>query len=250
MNNVPKSNGGDTSISTSPNEVTQSHAPTGPTPQSSRHSEWIRLLANRGILESALEAEWHYGEYKGQPGWEIPLYDEDGHRWCSDDGKPTSRWKYSGSEVDVQRYAWPEGKPKGCDYYHLPHANLRTAIEAHDGELVIACGEPDMLTFATAGITNVTSFFGENNIPSDLTDTLTRLAVKVVHYFPDRDGPGAQAAEKLALTLRPSHIELRLHDLPSGWRDSPSRTSMTHTARWAMTNTASVHSWRVCHVSR
>jgi P4 family phage/plasmid primase-like protien len=220
---------GGISSGTAPHEHSPSHEPTEVSRQDDQPKqlpEWKQLLARRGILDQALEAEWHYAEYQGKPGWEISLYDDEGKRWRSPNGKLTSRWKNSSSEPNEEqgRYAWLCGKgnkPKGCDYYHLPHVNLRSAVEKQNHELIIACGEPDTLTFAAVGMLNVTSFFGEKNIPADLVSALQNWNVQVVHYYRDLDETGATAAERLATTLRYSGIELRLYDLPTELEGKP-----------------------------
>lgn len=209
-----------------PADETQTEPSAPPNPSNSTQPEWQRVLDHRGILHEALKAGWTSSTWKDQPGWAIPLHDEDSRPLKLPDGRPAQRWKRlggdTGSRKGAPKYRWGypdsqkgEAKPDGCDFYCVPHVNLRQAIAASQGELVIACGEPDMLTFLAAGTQNVISFFGEGNIPRDLSARLKTWGVRIVHYYPDRDDTGRAAVDKLASTLHSSGVELLVYELPS-----------------------------------
>lgn len=174
--------------------------------------EWKQKLEERYILDAALEAGWEYAEWFGKPGWAYPLRQGNGRLWYLPDGRPARRWKAFDKEAQY-RFAWgyPDQsgdavrKPDGCDYYWMPGAV--EAIEKSSGVLHITAGETDMLSMVSAGIRNVTSFFGEHNIPETFLTVLKRLAVKKVLYYPDNDETGWDAAQSIYVYLLDSGIE-------------------------------------------
>lgn len=185
------------------------------------NTAWQYAYAQRGLLEIAEKAGVTGTNWHGKPGIVIPLYDEHGQRWALPDGRPAQRWKNLDSNGDPKTtWGYPDSpkgqaKPDGCDiYFPLPQA-IRGLVQAASGVLYIACGEPDAWTLVAVGHTNVISFFGEANIPTDLAERLTVWGVSEVRYFPDRDKTGQQAANKLAQRLLDSGIAVRIYTLPA-----------------------------------
>ena len=125
---------------------------------------WQQLLADRGILDTAIQAGWQ----SSNNGWEYPIHNLDGQI-------VTRRWKaYSNSSG--QKYRWLPNKPAGADYYFgVLITVLQAAIATANGTLYIANGEPAVLTFIAAGLLNVLSWFGETNIPKNLLTSINSL---------------------------------------------------------------------------
>lgn len=166
------------------------------------NAEWQQKLQERGILEAALEAGWE----QNQNGWKYPI--------CGADGQTlTHRWKAFDSNYQP-KYRWIPNKPGGCDFYLPPGSDITTAIAEANGKLFIASGEPDLLTFFSAGIRNVICWFGETSVPSSLLATLQAWDVTEVVYFPDRDDAGRNSARKVAEALQGSEIVFNAHHLP------------------------------------
>lgn len=163
-------------------------------PQMDTLPEWKQRLADRGILEAALECGWHYKEYNGAAGWEFPLHGFDGTRFPNVD-----RWKAIDRVNAPQAYAWLGKKPDACQYYWAK--GTKQAIEDEWNELYIVAGEPDMLTMLAAGKRNVTSFFGEKLIPQNLLAVLEHGKVFKITYIADMDEAGIDAAKKLIDSL-------------------------------------------------
>ncbi len=187
-------------------------------------------LAARGILDAARHAgvtEFVWQGYGRQiPGLAIPLYDEFQQLWKLSDGRPGQRWKNLDSEAKPKyRFGYPDSlpgqhKPEGCDIY-IPNVDIQAEVAKAGGALIIACGEPDTWTFLSVGYRNVISFFGEKTIPPDLVKTLQRWGVTHILYYPDRDDTGRAAAEKLALMLVGSDIDLTIYELPETVNTQP-----------------------------
>ncbi len=192
---------------------------------------WQKLLKDRGILEAALKAGWSGFEWNGHPGWAIPLADENGDLLNLPDGRPAQRWKNQTSTPEdgqPPKYFWGypgaakgQTKPEGCDCYHIPGVSLPEAIEQHGGALMVAAGEPDMLTLHTVGFDNALSFFGETNIPKDFVTRARRWGTTKIGYIPDRDDTGHKSVEKLATLLRGTGIPLRIFQLPEEVNGTP-----------------------------
>lgn len=175
-------------------------------------------LKARGILDAATEAGWTYSEWRGMPGWIIPLYQGNGKRWHLPDGRPAQRWKnFDSSAKPKALWGYPDQggddvkKPDGCDYYWIPGAIA--AIAASGGAVHLTAGEPDLLTLVSAGIRNATSFFGEQNIPDNLVSVFRQIGVKRVVYYPDNDETGWDAAQTLYDLLQPTGIEFTAKQL-------------------------------------
>lgn len=157
--------------------------------------EWQQKLAERGILEPALNCGWHYKEYNGATGWQFPLLRFNGQRFTGVD-----RWKAMDRKTAPQPYAWLGKKPDDCQYY-WHGADTQTAIEDDWNTLYITAGEPDMLTMIAAGHRNVTSFFGEKIVPKDLLKDLQRIKVLKVIYLADMDEAGLDGAQAVIKAL-------------------------------------------------
>lgn len=186
--------------------------------------EWEIKLEERGILEAAKGAGWEYGEVWGHPGWYYPLLQFNGQHWHLPDGRLARRWKAFDSNA-TPKYLWgyedqtkdDTKKPDGCDYYWYPGAS--DAIAHSDGVLHLTAGEPDLLSLVSAGICNVTSFFGETSIPESFVGRLNQMGVKRVIYYPDNDATGHDAAQSLCDLLRPTGIEFTAVGLPHFVKD-------------------------------
>lgn len=164
-------------------------------------SQWKTLLAQRGILEEALNAGW---TYDGNGYWRYPV--------PGNDGKPAAwRKKRIGTDDQKPKYLW-EGKAQ--PFYMLPNpADLKQAVLQADGLLYLASGEPDVLAFRSAGILNVMGWFGEANVPESLPTVLSELNVKKVIGFPDLDETGNRWAEKIVERLQGTGITYAFYDL-------------------------------------
>lgn len=172
----------------------------------SNQPDWQQLLAARGILDAALSAGWTSITWCGTEGWSYPLCDEQGIVIGN---------RFKALPGQKPKCAWPTGKPEGCKYYFTPGSDTRPSIARADGHLYISSGEPDLLTFRSAGIRNVICWFGEGNVPATLLDDLIRLGVRTVSYFPDIDDTGRKSAAKIADILSESEIEFTAYELPA-----------------------------------
>lgn len=178
-------------------------------------------LVIRGVQEAAVAQGWKPECWANQPGLSYPLFDEQGQQIYLSTSEPAARWKNVQSDGSM-KYAWGhanskkgEAKPPGCDFYHVAGSSILDIVAQSNGDLIIACGEMDMLTCMAAGRNNVTSFFGEKNIPHNLVAELKRWGVRRVLYYPDNDTTGREAAGKLAQMLDASSIEFAIFELPS-----------------------------------
>lgn len=163
-------------------------------PNETTQPDWKQRLAQRGILETALECGWTYQEENGVAGWAYPLSRFDGTRFAD-----VRRWKALDRATAPDAYLWLGTKPKTCQYYWAK--GVKEALEESWGVLYITAGEPDMLSLIAAGRRNVTSFFGEGNIPNTLAEDLQRIGVSQVIYLADMDNVGIDAAQKLLKAL-------------------------------------------------
>lgn len=164
---------------------------------------WQTLLANRGILDAALEVGW-------QPdgsGWKYPV--------ATADGQVIHRWKAFNGNSGSQKYLWPDGKPDGVKYYLLPGAT--DAINA-TGEVYRASGEPDVLAYWSAGIHNVLCWFGEGNVPATVQDDLTSMGALTVKDYPDLDKTGQDSALKVVRML--PGFDVQVYKLPDELGDA------------------------------
>ena len=144
------------------------------------------ILRARGIAEVAQAAGWVSHERYGVPGWLYPV--------PSTKFPGVKRWKAKDSDHNP-KCAWVDNE-NGCPpYYTLP--GIREAIAATGGVVHIASGEPDVLAYHAAGITNVLSWFGENSVPDTLLADLKALGVTKVIYAPDNDKVGRASATKV-----------------------------------------------------
>jgi 5S rRNA maturation endonuclease (ribonuclease M5) len=188
-------------------------------PHETQLPEWKQVLAARGILEAALECGWTYFEWYGAAGWSFPLMTFSGKYFKLADGRNAQRWKAIDRANAPQSYTWgyPDQKqgdvkrPADCQYYWAK--GTEAAIEDGWGTLYITAGEPDMLSLIAAGRRNVTSFFGEQNIPENLLSDLQKIKVSRVVYLADMDNTGIDAAAKLLNKLE-GVIECEVKRLP------------------------------------
>ncbi len=204
--------------------------------QDSGQPVWKQRLQERGILQAALDAGWDFLNWYGTPGWSFPLYQANGQKWVMPDnagvarGRAAQRWKALDSNHNP-KYLWgyPDQsrengdvrQPVGCGYYWLPGGDTKQAIDSAGGVLIVACGEPDTLTFATVGKRNVVSFFGEGLIPDNAVDVFHKLGVRRIAYYPDNDNTGWDDALKLIEKFDGSGIEVDVYALPDekAWTD-------------------------------
>jgi hypothetical protein len=141
-----------------------------PVPELVIPEQWGKTLAERGIERAAAIMRWR----DGNDGWEYPVYGDDS-------AVVAVRWKAYDSHR-TPKYLWVRGK---AEWYYLP--GIQKAIENALGVMIVANGEPGVLTFLAAQMYNAASFFGEGNIPSDFIARLKAWGVRRVLYFPDRD---------------------------------------------------------------
>jgi hypothetical protein len=166
--------------------------------------EHAEYLSRRGVLNAAAALNWRSCPWHdGTPGLAIPVTDAGGTRErfraieAMSDGTKT-RWRgRSGSYT-----------PK---YYYPP--DVDKAVAANDGELILAAGEFDLLTFVEVGQRNVVTFASENSVPQNLIEQLKAWGVTRVRYWPDADDAGRLSARKVADTLKGSGIEFIPYDL-------------------------------------
>ena len=159
-------------------------------------------LTARGVLLAAQKAHW-------QPqanAWKYPIHDLSGS---------VLSYRYKAFNSNAKPKYWWDGP--ACTYYLLP--GLREAIQQYHGLLYIASGEPDVLTFKSAGIDNVLCWFGETSVPPDLAAFLHELGVSHVVNYPDRDHTGHKAAEKIAAALHDTDIQFHAAALPDYFGD-------------------------------
>lgn len=155
-----------------------------------------KSLKERGIEQTALAAGWQPYTMHGRPGWRYPVQFADGTAY---------RWK--AGDKQKPKYCWLGGQPKACKYYIPQNINaLRSAIEAADGVLYIANGEPSVLAYLAAGVQNVLSWFGEGQPPHTLSEALRAWGVRDVRYPVDKDDAGRKSALAVRSRLKDSGI--------------------------------------------
>lgn len=201
-------------------------------------------LTARGIAEAADAAGWVETTMYGEPGWAFPLHGATGNVHRLPDGRTAQRWKaYAPNATRKYMWGYEDQKrgdlrqPEHCRYYWIGGADMREIIQDNDGVLHITAGEPDALTLYAMGYRNVTSFFGEGNVPATLPDDLERLGVREVHYYADNDNAGYDAAMKVRDALKTTLITCTLYAAPSEHNDlndlyvaNKHDTEATHTA--------------------
>lgn len=162
---------------------------------------WKRLLAERGILQAALDVHWDAnGKY-----WCYPVLNLQGEQMN------VIRKKSFDSSSDY-KYLWEPKDAERPIYYTLP--GLTEAIEKANGRLFWSSGEPDTLTYRAAKALNVLSVFGEKNTPDTLADDLKSLGVRSVEMYPDLDKEGYKCAARIKALLENSGIALFVYKLP------------------------------------
>lgn len=162
---------------------------------------WQQMLSNRGILGAALMANW----IPEGAGWAYPLFNISGNVLQN-----VSRWKAFDSSAKP-KYLW-NGEGDRPRYYILP--GTIEAIRAALGAVILASGEPDVLTYRSAGARNVLCWFGEGSVPPDLALDLYDMGVTAVECYPDRDDTGRAFARKIADRLAGTEIHFRACELP------------------------------------
>lgn len=164
------------------------------------------ILEKRGILDEATRAGWQLHTLaNGRTGWSYPIYNSAGQPYGA------KRWK--SADGDAPKYLWLPQKPENAKYYFLP--GTFSEVQAHNGNVYIAAGEPDVLAYRAAGIKNVMCWVdGEGSPPQTLAENLKHMGAALAIYAPDRDATGMQSAAKVAALLKDSDVELVLFQLP------------------------------------
>lgn len=164
-----------------------------------------QALVARGLYDQAVAAGWEPFMVKGRPGLAYPVYNVKGNPYRE------RRWK----AIDGERpkYLWLWEKPQQAKYYFLP--GTLSAIAQQCNAAYLAGGEPDVLAYRAAGITNTFCWLdGEGSPPSSLANDLAAMGVSVLYYAPDRDVAGMQAAYKVQRLLEGTNVDLVLFKLP------------------------------------
>jgi hypothetical protein len=175
------------------------HMPT-PEPEAAPPA-WRERLHERRISDETID---DFGISSDGKGWTYPVPGAGG----------SPRWKNFDSSGQP-KYRWVPTKPKNARYYHCGLDALKAAIAAADGQLWLVGGEPDVWALHSAGLPNALCWLnGEKSVPNSLADDLLDLGVREVHYPPDRDKTGRDAARKLLDRLDGSSISLTVHELP------------------------------------
>lgn len=191
-----------------------------------------RSLEQRGIAEQAAQAKWIEHVYGDERGWLYPLHAVDGSMEMIDGDvhkRAWTRWKAMAGDTARQKYKWGRNglytqdkannptKPT-CIAYYWTGYDVRPILR-ETGVLHIVAGEVDVLTFLAMGITNVTAFFGEANIPATLVEDLESWGVHTVHYYADNDHTGYSSADAVKERLGLSGITLHLWAMPEQYKD-------------------------------
>lgn len=172
------------------------------------------VLRQRGIFEPAMDAGWYPQKMKIGitvfEGWGIPVTSPGGE-------EIGTRWKNGlASPPEGTKVRWYPSKPKteGKSIYYLLPDTLKS-IEAQEGKLFLAGGEPDAIAFRAAGAFNTLCWLdGEVNVPKTFAEDMAQFGVSEIIYFPDRDDAGIRAARKVISRLRDSGIALTIRELP------------------------------------
>lgn len=163
-------------------------------------------LTARGILDAATAAGWSEHAMHGRDGWLYPVLSTKlpGH----------SRWKAAdGGGNGKAKYLWHPAKAEARPVYYFVNG-IKAAVEADNGLLYWAGGEPDVVTFAEAGAHNAMCVFGEKNLPESLVDDFRALGVKRVIYPFDVDETGLAAAVLMRTRLLGTGIAFSAVALP------------------------------------
>jgi hypothetical protein len=138
-------------------------------------------------------------------------------------GGTATRWKsfYSIREKAPEteqetwkKYTWYPSRPEDAQYFYPPSLSLKTSVDACDGELWLVGGEVASMSMMDAGYHNVTSFFGDSNIPDTLVTDLRNMGVTHLRMIPDRDESGQQCAMNVRDALKDSGIKFTAYQLP------------------------------------
>jgi hypothetical protein len=174
------------------------------------------VLAARGILNAAQAAQWiEYTHKIGDeifPGWRIPVWGR------HDDASKivAYRWKNGAQDVKKgEKARWIPSKPKNLPYalYYL----LPDTIDAIQDRrrVILAGGEPDVLTFRAAGALNALCYFdGEGSVPPTFAQDMIEMGALEVVMFPDRDDKGILAAQKVTMLCQAAGLSLDIRELP------------------------------------
>lgn len=145
-------------------------------------------------------------------GWEYDTRTMDG-------GRATRHKSYASvrpeGSNDWKKYHWVPSQPETAKYFYPPDLSLKEAITDAWGILIMVGGEIAMMSMVEAGARNVTSTFGDGNIPDTLLEDLQSWGVGQLYLIPDRD----EAGQRWACNIRDmlSHqleIELKVLTLP------------------------------------
>ena len=157
---------------------------------------WEECVAGQIVYGLTLDGGWLYPAYRTMP-----------------DGRDILRYKNADSKAKP-KYLW---LPKGAQehrplYYH--HHDLASYVQQAGGECYIASGEPDVLTFHSAGYYNTLCWFGENATPRTLAGDLLAMGVRKAFVYPDLDDAGERSAQGIRALLAGTPIELCAYKLP------------------------------------
>lgn len=177
---------------------------------------WQHGLAQRGILEAALECGIKPHLRGQQGGWQYPIIGHNGEPHEARQGVILYRWKASDSNFTPKYEFIPkepdDGKPwTKARFYFAP--GFAEAVKAADGHAIWASGEPDVWTWMSFGKRNVFCWFGENNVPDNLIAMMKYFGVTHLSMYPDLDDTGHKAAEKVKGILLKNSMAFTWYEL-------------------------------------
>lgn len=161
-------------------------------------------LQQRGVTKAAQMMDIQPARYyDGTPGLAIPVQDEGGAR---------VRFRAFDQTTDGHKTKWFGQRNSYTPKYYYHH-QIAAHIRDHDGHLIIAAGEFDLLTFIQVSHCNVIAFASENSIPRDLAEQCRAWGVQTVSYWPDNDAAGLKSARRIHDTLTEAGIAVNAFDL-------------------------------------
>lgn len=169
------------------------------------------ILERRGIASMATTMHWTPYRVNESWGWRYPVLSSQSKPYLLD-GKEVSRWKNAEPEKGERKYGWFPKQHDLAKYYVC--YNLPQMIKDANGMLWLARGEPDALTYWTAGLPALCWLNGESAIPESFVADMLKAGVNTIYDYVDCDKAGVASAKKIALLLKDSGIEYKPHALP------------------------------------